>query len=64
MQFDWNQAQQLMGQQLLTQQLMGQIGPAMPYLVPSRDVAEDEPPPAYQAEIGEFIVTSLCKQKS
>ncbi|KAL5255753.1 hypothetical protein ACHWQZ_G011096 [Mnemiopsis leidyi] len=51
MQFDWNQAQQLMGQQLLTQQLMGQIGPAMPYLVPSRDVAEDEPPPAYQAEI-------------
>ncbi|XP_063694563.1 semaphorin-4A-like isoform X1 [Bolinopsis microptera] len=51
MQFDWNQAQHLMGQQMLTQQLMGQIGPAMPYLMPQRDTVEDEPPPAYQAEI-------------
>ena len=56
MQFDWNQAQHLMGQQMLTQQLMGQMGPAMPYLMPQRETVEDEPPPAYQAEIGQFMI--------
>ena len=64
MHFDWNQ-QHLLNQQLFSQQMLAaQIGPAsaigaagVSYLLPQpgdmTSTPQEEPPPAYQAEIGE-----------